>query len=127
VSQFETQDLGVRPEMKRASLSVLILAALLTPSTAQQQLKCDIGPLTKFYGGTNWLVYSCDDRQTVVFLTAPDNPAMPFYFMLSKHEAGYQLNGEGTGNKDATNAAFADLKKLSESEIEAIIAQTKAR
>ncbi len=114
--------------MKRANLSLLILAALFTHSGAQQpQLQCNIGPLTKAYGGTNWLVYSCNDHHSVVFVTAPGNPAMPFYFMLLKQEVGYQLSGEGTGNKDVTNVAFADLKKLSQGEIEAIIEQTKAR
>ncbi len=96
-------------------------------AAAQLKLNCNIGPITRSYGGTNWLVYSCDDHHSLIFLSAPDNPGAPFYFLMAKQESGYQLNGEGTGNKDATGAAFADLKKLSEQEIASLIEQTKSK
>jgi hypothetical protein len=47
---------------------------------------------------------------------------MPFYFMFSRHK-----DGEGTGSKDATKAAFEQLKALSEPDIAALIEQTKPR
>jgi hypothetical protein len=112
--------------VKTTGIIVLILAMLTTHSAAQQpQLNCKIGPVTKSYGGTNWLVYSCDDKHSILFATAPGNPAMPFYFILYRHEGRSTLYGEGTGNKDTTSAAFADLGKLSEKEIAEIIEQTK--
>jgi hypothetical protein len=46
--------------------------------------------------------------------------------MFSANESGYRLVGEGTGHKDATSAAFDDLKTLSEKDILALIEQTKA-
>jgi hypothetical protein len=116
--------------MKHLALicAVLWTAALTSrPATGTEPLplNCDIGPVTKVYGKTPWLVYSCDDGRTVVILAAPGNPAMPFYFMFSPQESGYRLTGEGTGRKDATNAAFDELRALSEREILALIEQTK--
>jgi|SRR5580658_6490371 len=92
-----------------------------------QQLKCDIGPVNKTYGKTQWLVYSCDDSRTLVIVTAPGNPAMPFYFMFSPNENGYQLSGEGTGQKDTTDAAFNELHGLSERDIATLIEQTRPK
>ena len=111
-------------------ISGVLWAALTTPlsATAEEQklLKCDIGPVTKIYGKTQWLVYSCSDERTVVIVSAPGNPAMPFYFTFYPQGNGYQLSGEGTGRKDATSAAFDELKALSEQDIAALIEQTKA-
>jgi len=90
-------------------------------------LKCETGPVTKTYGETQWLVYSCSDNETVVIVSAPGNPSMPFYFSFSLQKNGYQLNGEGTGPKDATDAAFNELKALSRQDIAALIEQTKAQ
>jgi len=111
---------------------VLWTAALTSAATIGEEaistprpLTCDTGPVEKTYGKTRWLVYSCDDHRTVVIVSAPGNPATPFYFMFSPHENGYRLSGEGTGRKDATDAAFDELKALSERDIAALIEQTK--
>lgn len=116
--------------------AVLVLAVLgvwlpigtfgQTPQPAPT-LKCEIGPVNRTYGGTNWLVYSCDDNQSVVLLSAPGNPASPFYFILSPKQGRYTLEGEGTGNKRATEATAQALRLLSASDIAALIAQTKRR
>lgn len=82
--------------------------------------------MSKTFGATQWLVYSCDDGYSIVVVSAPGNPAMPFYFIFSREGAGYRLEGEGTGRKEVTAAAFEDLKRLPASEIEALVAQTKA-
>jgi hypothetical protein len=116
-----------------ALICALLLATALTllPAASEerkaQQLKCDIGSVSKTYGKTQWLVYSCDDSRTVVIVAAPGNPAMPFYFMFSPHENGYQLSGEGTGQKDTADAAFNELHGLSERDIATLIEQTKPR
>ena len=120
--------------MKPSALICTLLwttALTLLPAASEerkaQQLKCDIGSINKTYGKTQWLVYGCDDSRTLVIVTAPGNPAMPFYFMLSPHESGYQLSGEGTGQKDTTDAAFNELHGLSERDIATPIEQTKPR
>jgi hypothetical protein len=60
-----------------------------------------------------------------VIVAAPNNPASPFYFTFSPGANGYQLGGEGTGSKDATAAAFNELRVLSTAAIVALIEQTK--
>jgi hypothetical protein len=85
-------------------------------------MKCETGPVSKTYGSAQWLVYSCDDAKSLVVLSAPGNPAMPFY---SPAGTGHQLSGEGTGDKNSTATAFNDLKQLSENDILALINETK--
>ncbi len=118
----------------RIATAIFLATALVPVSVASKELaanspplKCDIGPVIKKFGATQWLVYSCDDRRTVVIVSAPGNPAMPFYFTFHPGEKGYRLMGEGTGGKDATAAAFDELKALSEPDITALIEQTEQR
>ena len=114
--------------MNQTVAAFLIVTTSVTCSMAQQRsLNCNVGPITKTYGGSNWLVYSCDDNQSVAFLAAPNNPVTPFYFLLSKRDGSYRVEGEGTGNKNATSAAVAEIGKLSETEITAVIEQTRKR
>jgi hypothetical protein len=88
-------------------------------------LKCEVGPVTKQYGSTDWLVYSCEDKRSLVIVTAPSNPAMPFYFSYLHTDKGYQLRGEGTGDKRLTDAAFGDLKNLTEDQIAFLLVETQ--
>jgi hypothetical protein len=94
-------------------------------SSTSQPLKCETGPITRTYGDTPWLVYSCEDERSIVIVSAEESPAFPFYFMFSPQERGYRLSGEGTGRRDATNAAFEELQALSESDIAALVEQTQ--
>ena len=91
---------------------------------AEESMQCNIGPLKKIYGNTNWLVYSCSDKKTLVIATDTGNPAMPFYFMWYMKDGKYNLHGEGTGNKKYTKAAFEQIKLLSKKKIEEIITKT---
>jgi hypothetical protein len=86
-------------------------------ATGPAPLKCLIGPLKRTFGNTLWDVYSCDDNHSVVVVTAEGSPAMPFVFFFVWKPQGFELHGEGNGNKQLTDAAFADLKALSESDI----------
>ena len=111
------------------ALCTMMAAAL--PATGQEpgaeprSLKCDMGPLPKTYGGTDWLVFSCADNRTVLIVAAPGNPATPFYFVFSPRGNGHQLSAEGTGRRDTTTAAFIDLKLLTERDIAELIKDTK--
>ena len=89
------------------------------------RLKCEVGPVTKQYGSTDWLVYSCADKGSLVIVTAPGNPAMPFYFFYLRSDKGYELHGEGTGDKRLTDAAFKDLKNLTEDQIASLLIETR--
>jgi hypothetical protein len=91
------------------------------------QMQCNIGPVIKTYGGTKWIVFSCNDDRTVVIATAPKNPAMPFYFTLYPKDDGYGIYGDGTGKKDVTDAALKDIKALSGKDIVALVQETKTQ
>jgi len=102
----------------------LILILSNTTAMAGETMQCDIGPLKKEYGGTNWLVYSCTNKKSLVFITDQGNPAMPFYFMYHPKNGVYNLHGEGTGNKKYTNAAYEQLKTLPLKSINELISST---
>jgi hypothetical protein len=90
-------------------------------------LDCSTGPITKVFGGTSWLVRSCDGIALHV-LSDSGNPAFRFYFLIypSETEKGrFMIEAEGTGNKQASAAALADIQPLSVTDIVSLIAETK--
>lgn len=90
------------------------------------QLECNIGPIPKTFGKSQWRVYSCSDGRSVVVVSAPGSPAAPFYYMFQATASGHHLIGEGTGNKAVTDEAYGELKGLSEQGIQDLIKQTKS-
>lgn len=102
--------------------ALLIWGSSCSSLLAQQpNLKCVAGPVKKTYGNSPWLVYSCDDGQSLVIVTAPGSPAAPFYFIFN----GGHLRGEGTGNKAMADAAYNDLQRLTDANIKVLVTQTK--
>jgi len=91
-----------------------------------EPLQCTAGPVSRSFGGSDWLVYGCSDGATVVVVSAPTSAAMPFVFTLSRREAGVQVSGEGNGDASVTARAFEDLKKLSRQELDALIQEAEA-
>jgi hypothetical protein len=89
-------------------------------------LSCTVGPLEKTYGKTQWTVYGCNDGRSVVVTSAPGNPAMPFYFFFVWGSEGMELHGEGTGEKNFTDAAFEELKALTEADVAGLFQEAKA-
>ncbi|MBI3675380.1 MAG: hypothetical protein HY243_02030 [Proteobacteria bacterium] len=83
-------------------------------------MDCKIGPVEKNFGATQWLVYSCSDGKSLLFVSAANSPASPFYFSLTPE----RLFGEGTGDKDATDRAYADIEKLNEADVSALVQAT---
>jgi hypothetical protein len=114
--------------MIAAAISLLLaLASSGVPAANERpQLDCHIGPVTKSYGKTDWLVYSCSDNRSIVVVAKPENPAFEFYFILVPSPNKVGLYGEGVGDKAATESAFQDLKLLSAADIAALVAETKA-
>ena len=72
-------------------------------------------------------MYSCDDQASMAILSAPGNPASPFYFFLVPEAETYKIVGEGAGDKKASDAAGDDLSRLTPAEFAALLAETKAR
>ena len=118
------------------SVLAVLMASATVPALAQvvtvkppppPPLHCDTGPVSKIFGRTDWLVFGCADNRSLLVLAAPGNPANPFYFLFSPGDKGYRLTGEGTGRQSATRAAFAELKTLSDQDIEALLEETRKR
>ncbi|GEP56937.1 hypothetical protein RSO01_41030 [Reyranella soli] len=114
----------------RIPILSVVFALLLIPQAmaqADKPLDCGTGPITKVFGGTSWLVRSCDGIALHV-LSDSGNPAFPFYFLIypSETEKGrFVIEGEGTGDKQASAAALADIRRLSAIDIASLIAETK--
>ena len=109
-----------------SSLTPAVAAGTPTPGKDQKPLNCDVGPVDKTYGKTSWLVYSCHDDQSLMIVSAAGSPALPFYFTFHLKDGVYQLSGEGTGNKQATDAAYGELKAFTASDIQILIQETKS-
>ena len=115
------------------SLACLLLPALLLASTetmaqgpSEARITCDRGPFgSKTYGGTAWDIYGCNDNRSVAVVTAPGNPALPFYFLFAERNGQYRLSGEGTGRPEITRKAYADLVQLSQKDIQALVKATQ--
>ena len=109
-----------RLEITRALAAVGSLSLAGAVYAQDAQLQCDIGPVTKTFGSVPWLVYGCDDGSSMVLVSAPGSRAAPFYFIFSPDSGGYQLRGEGTGAKSATDAAMKELQALTPEQIRAL-------
>jgi hypothetical protein len=119
--------------MRYLITAVLALAASVscasTPADADRppDLNCEVGPLHRTYGQTEWLVYACSDARSAVIVSAEGNPALPFYFIFYVKPSGdMQLHGEGTGKKSATQAAFDEIKDFTRTNIAELVAQAQA-
>ena len=90
------------------------------------KLSCERGGGISRYGGTEWMVYGCSDNKTLLFITAQGNPATPFYFILAPKGGGYQLFGEGSGDKRLTDAAYTEIHALKPAQIASLLATHRA-
>lgn len=116
---------GMRIRRALAAVGSTILAGAVHAASAQ--LQCDIGPVTKIFGSVPWLVYGCDDGSSVVLVSAPGSPAVPFYFIFSSESGTYHLRGEGTGAKSATDAALKELQALAPEQIRALRREAESK
>lgn len=89
--------------------------------TGPTPLACEVGPVEREYGGSDWLVYGCSDERSFVLVSSPDSPANPFVFMFLFADESYRIRGEGNGDQHATSAAFEELSKLTPAEISDIV------
>jgi len=93
------------------------------PSPPEQ---CITGPIEKTYGGTPWLVVSCSDGKSLVFVAKEGSKAAPFEFDLTFTGNDYDLAGHGKGDRKLTAAAYADLQKLTGKDVLELLNATKA-
>jgi hypothetical protein len=105
---------------------IAVIPLILLIALQAQAMDCKIGPLVKMYGGNEWFVYACNDERSIVVVSKKGNPAMPFFFSMSFKDGKYSISGEGNGDKAASAAALAELKKLSNEEISALVSEAKS-
>jgi hypothetical protein len=117
----------------RRSFPLALTCALLAGTALGQEksastdtLECNIGPVTKRFGAGEWLVYACTDKKSVAIVALASNPAQPFYFFFAPNGDRYRLIGEGTGSKEATQAAFNELSVFSVDQVLRLAEEAKA-
>jgi hypothetical protein len=112
--------------MRRAALILPLLLAATQAFAADVKPpeSCATGPIIKTYGGSNWLVASCSDGKSLVFVAQEGNAAAPFEFDLTYTGDGYDLTGKGSGDRKATDAAYAELQKLTGASVRALVQET---
>jgi hypothetical protein len=116
--------LTVRRVALAALLALVAAPALAAEPAAPEQ--CITGPIEKSYGGTPWLVVSCSDGKSLVFVAKEGSKAAPFEFDLTFTGNDYDLAGHGKGNSKLTAAAYADLQKLTGKDVLDLLNATKA-
>jgi hypothetical protein len=107
----------------------LLFALAATPALAidaNAPDSCATGPIEKTYGGTTWLVASCSDGKSLVFVAKEGGNAAPFEFDLTFTGNDYDLAGHGKGDRKFTDAAYADLQKLTGKDVLDLLSATKA-
>lgn len=93
-----------------SAVALMMLSSMFTH--AEESLTCDLGPLQKSFGGTDWYVYACNDNFSTVAISAPGNPATPFYFFMTIKDNELRITGEGNGDKSSSEAALQELSIL---------------
>lgn len=116
---------------------LLVCTATLYPFLAESaqspmpgaDLQCNTGPVSKAYGRRLWLVYSCEDNKSLAVVSAPGNPAFPFYFMFSPVGDKYEIHADGrvraAGATEAVDAASTELRKLTPQDVRGLIEQSR--
>jgi hypothetical protein len=121
-----TPPISLSASLRWLTCVVIALAGSVVKADAPTPLSCTVGPVTKSYGNSEWLVYGCDDGRSVVVISSPGSAATPFVFFVVYGRVGLELHGEGNGNKAATDAAYASLKALTDDDVAKLYAEAKA-
>ena len=114
--------------MRRALFLSALMLVSGTPALAVeagQPAQCATGPVEKTYGGSVWLVGSCSDGKSLVFVAKEGSKAAPFEFDMMYSGDGYDLTGKGQGDRKATDAAYGDLSKITGGQVRALVEETQ--
>jgi hypothetical protein len=72
--------------------------------------KCLKGPKRLTIEGQAWDLFRCDDEQSLAFVSTPESPSYPFFFLVNCKKDKCTLHGQGTGNKAATDMIYNQLQ-----------------
>jgi hypothetical protein len=114
----------------RRTFAILILAAPFAspafgdPVAKTTHFVCDVGPVTKHFGRSDWQVLSCGDGRTLLFQSLPGKPGADFSIAVEKDSI--ERGSESRDNRDLSEAAIAELAALSHEKLLALLAETQA-
>ena len=114
----------VRPAAALAAVVLLSAPAFGDPVAKTTHFVCDVGPLNKHLGGSDWQVLSCGDGRTLLFQSLPGKPPANFSIAIAKDSI--ERGNESMDNRNLSEAAIAELAGLSHEKLVALIAETEA-
>jgi hypothetical protein len=138
--QFGTLDAGpfvIQFLKGLVMISIFVSAALLISGVSGEpqlaanaspaKITCKAGPLDRNFGGVPWLVFACSDHQSLLVISTPAGLDGSFYFIVKSDSGTTNVMGEGDGNKQLTDAANAELHKLSAEDIHGLLVEAEAK
>ena len=89
----------------------------------EPDLKCDIGPILKTFGGEQWHVYSCTEDWQLMLVSAPGTKAEKTIFVFQT--IGEWLVFDYAKDTRPTEAARRELRALSDEQLTDLIEETR--
>lgn len=107
--------------MRTAIVLLALSTALFSQPSLAKPADCETGPISKTYGGSEWLVYGCHGNLRL--FSAPDSKAGSAMILVEWKSARqhYELSGLAAINRDQVKLALDDLRQLSESDVRALL------
>jgi hypothetical protein len=102
----------------------LCAAAAADPAAKTTHFVCDVGPVTKHFGGSDWQVLSCGDGRTLVFQSLPGKPGANFSVAIAKDSI--ERGNESMDNRELNEAAIRELSAMSHEKLLALLHETEA-
>ena len=83
------------------------------------------GPVTKFFGGTEWEIFFCGDNDSLVLHSVEASSASFSPISLVTTNGAYWIRVSGERNQDVIRAALDEIAALNAEEIRALIEKAK--
>ena len=116
-------------KLLRAFAAASLVLSPLPVSASQEQdapesassKTCEIGPVERYFADVQWLVYACDDEETLVFVTGPASPSdLSFYFIVFKQDGAYKVYGKGNGDRALTKPAYDAISAMTQADFQSL-------
>jgi len=109
-----------------AAALLLALAPIGARAGEEPAWDCHHTSIVRNFGGSAWRVYACDATH-MALVSEPGSAAAPYAFQLDFTDDGVVVSGTGQGDRKAADAAYADIAKLSDGEVKALLAGAMAQ
>ncbi|MFL0357445.1 hypothetical protein ACI5KX_13315 [Erythrobacter sp. GH1-10] len=104
------------------------LAAQDAAGSQPAPMKCERGPVERYFDNVQWYVFACEDEASLVFFTGPKSPAdLQFYFLVYPKDGTYKVYGEGKGDKALTKPAYDAISSMTASDFRALHSEASAQ